>query len=48
MTAVRVESAKTAQSFIERHLLRVRMKIRRMTPSAYDELMALSSEIIFI
>jgi len=24
------------------------MKIRRMTPSAYDGLMALSSEIIFI
>ena len=39
--AVCVESTEAAQSFIERHLLGAGMKIRRMTPTAHDELMAL-------
>ena len=39
--AVCVENMEAAQSFIEQHLLDAGMKIRRMTPTAHDELMAL-------
>lgn len=39
--AVCVEDTQAAQTFIERHLMEAGMKIRRMTPSAHDELMAL-------
>ena len=39
--AVCVENTESAQSFIERRLMEAGMKIRRMTPTAHDELMAL-------
>ncbi|AZF42235.1 4-amino, 4-deoxyprephenate dehydrogenase [Pseudomonas sp. R1-43-08] len=39
--AVCMENVEATQSFIERHLLDAGMKIRRMTPLAHDELMAL-------
>ncbi|KAE9649336.1 prephenate dehydrogenase [Pseudomonas sp. PB105] len=39
--AVCVEDVQTPQSFIERHLMEAGMKVRRMTPAAHDELMAL-------
>lgn len=39
--AVCVEDTQDPQTFIERHLMEAGMKIRRMTPAAHDELMAL-------
>ncbi|UOK37067.1 prephenate dehydrogenase/arogenate dehydrogenase family protein [Pseudomonas palleroniana] len=39
--AVCVEDTQAPQTFIERHLMEAGMKIRRMTPAAHDELMAL-------
>jgi prephenate dehydrogenase len=39
--AICVEDSAASKTFIEQHLLEAGMKVRRMTPAAHDELMAL-------